>query len=141
MTVTASRNINLPPDQIVFAISVYSGLDATRDDIVAALQGTGITAANFAGVSTLQGSQWFSGSSLEWRFSLPVALSSMKSTIAQLSAAQASMAKNNGGLSMSFSAQGTQISPQAMQSQVCAPADLIADARAQAQKLASAAGQ
>ena len=65
----------------------------------------------------------------------------MKSTIGLLSAVQASNAKKNNGTSIAFAVQGTQYSAQAIQAQQCAAADLLADARAQAQKLASAAGK
>jgi uncharacterized protein YggE len=43
-------------------------------------------------------------------------------------------------MTLSFQIQGTQVSPQARQSQACVAADLIADARAQAQKTAGSAG-
>jgi hypothetical protein len=144
VTVTASRGANLQPDEVVFRVSVNSGLDATRDDALNALQGTGITQANFAGVSTVQqfdaqGRQ--ARQRLEWVFSLPVPLASMKSTIGLLAAAQASNAQKKNGLDISFGVVGVQVSQKAQQSQQCALADLISDARAQAQKVASAAGR
>jgi uncharacterized protein YggE len=143
VTVTASRNTNLPPDQIVFRVTVDTPLDATRDDAVSALQGSGITLANFSGVTTVQiydsrGQQ--TQTRLQWLFSLPVAVSNMKSTIGLLTAVQKSNAQKNNGLAILFGIAGTQVSPQALQSQICSQADLLADARAQAQKMASAAG-
>lgn len=143
VTVTASRNTNLQPDQVVFNVMVTSGLDATRDTVVAALQGAGITLANFSSVTTIQQYSPAKGAALValgWSFTLPVALSNMKSTVGLLSAVQASIAKANQGLSMSFTVQGTQVSPQLQQSQTCLASDLIADARAQATKIAAAAG-
>jgi uncharacterized protein YggE len=141
--VTASRNTALQPDQVVFRVIVETALDATREDAVAALQGSGITLANFTGVNTIQnfnpqGQQ--TQTRLQWTFSLPVALSNMKSTIGVLSAVQKSNAQKNNGINISFGVAGTQVSLQAQQSQTCSQADLLADARAQAQKLASAAG-
>ena len=67
-------------------------------------------------------------------------LSSLKSTIALLSAVQTSTAKANNGMALSFSIQGTQVSQQLQQSQTCSLNDLIDDARAQGRKMASAAG-
>ncbi len=142
---TASRNMDLEADQAVFSVAVDSGFDKNLDDILNALPGTGITAANLAGIST----QPYPlpprlGAAplpmLAWMFRLPVPLSKVKDTTALLTSLQQSIAQKGGGLSLSFQVQGTQISPQAAQSQVCNPADLLADARAQAQKLASAAG-
>jgi hypothetical protein len=143
ITVTASRSTNPQADQIVFGVYLATGLDATREDALAAVQAAGITLANFGSVVTNQ--QYLSNgqathSSLAWSFSLPVALSSMKRTIGLLSAVQASVAKTNNGMSLSFSIQGTQVSPQLQQSQTCSLSDLIDDARAQGRKMASAAG-
>ena len=144
ITVTATRNATLQPDQVVFGVTVSSGLTSTRDEAVAALQGSGITAANFSNVRTVQlydPRGQGTAKSLEWTFNLPVALSGMKSTIGLLSAVQKSMAQKNDEFSMSFGVQGMQVSSQLQQSQTCSLADLIADARAQASKLASAAGK
>ncbi|HEY6390433.1 MAG TPA: hypothetical protein VIX89_04080, partial [Bryobacteraceae bacterium] len=60
-------------------------------------------------------------------------------TLATLTAVQQSALRKNNGLTVSFNVQGVQVSQQAQQSQACALSDLIADARAQAQKLADAA--
>jgi hypothetical protein len=64
----------------------------------------------------------------------------MKTTITLMSSLQASIATAKNGLAFSFAIQGTQVSPQLQQSQTCSIADLIADARAQGGKMASAAG-
>src|SRR5713101_5729271 len=52
ITVNASRNANLQADQAVFNVSVTSGLNASIDDVLGALQGSGITLANFTGIAT-----------------------------------------------------------------------------------------
>lgn len=143
VTVTASNTANLQPDQVVFSIQVTSGINASLNDIVAALQGTGITIANFTeiipGVSTSIGT----GLPLPaetWLFTLAAPLAKIKDTVAQLTSLQQTIAKQNNGLQMSFSVQGTQISQQLQQSQPCVLSDLLANARTQAQNLASAAG-
>lgn len=143
VTVTASRNINLQPDQIVFAVRVISGLNTNLDEVLAAVQGSGIGMGNFTGLSTVQqfgtpGQQ--PQPMLEWTFGLPVPLSRTKETTAALTTLQQTIAQKNSGLALSFNVQGSQVSPQLQQSQTCPFPDLIADARAQAQKLANASG-
>jgi hypothetical protein len=149
ITVIATRSMTQQPDQVLFGVTVQSGLNTSLDDVVAALQGSGITAANFAGVSTAPIS--FVGLTptpqpptvtpmLQWTFALPVPLAKIKDTVASLSALQKSIAQQNNGLTLSFNVQGTQVSAQLLQSHVCPTSDLLTDARAQAQKLADAAG-
>jgi hypothetical protein len=147
VTVTASRNVNLQPDQTVFSVRVTSGLNTGLDDVIAALQGAGIGLGNFSGVSMDQ--QFVSiGPSpqpvpqpmLGWTFVLPVPLSKMKDTAMTLTNLQQTIAQKNAGLALSFYVQGSQVSPQLQQSQTCAFTDLLSDARAQAQKLATASG-
>jgi len=138
VTVTASRTANLQPDQVVFRVAVDGPLDSTRDDALNALQGSGITAANFANVGEVQ--QYLqSGKTqnfLEWSFTLAVPIANTKTTIGLLTAVQQSNAKQSNNLSISFGLQGTQVSPQP-----CSLADLISDARTQAQQMATAAGK
>jgi hypothetical protein len=146
VTVTASRNATLQPDTVLFDVTVATGFNAGLDDVIAALAGSGITAANFTNVSSQQFIQDFNPGvvapqpMLQWTFVLPVPLSKLKDTSTALSNLQQSIAKKNAGLAMSFFVQGTQVSPQLQQSQPCVVSDLLTDARAQAQKLADAAG-
>src|SRR5260370_31326366 len=51
ITVSASRSGTLQPDQALFVVSVQSDLNTSLNDVLAALQGSGITSANFSGVS------------------------------------------------------------------------------------------
>lgn len=142
ITVSASRSTNLQPDQIVFAIFVDGGPDATLDSVLTALGPAGITMANFAGVGTVQGYSptGTQTQSVEWAFGLPVPLAKMKDTTAALTSLQQNIAQNNSALTMSFSVNGTQVSPQTQQSQTCVLTDVLGDAKAQAQNLATAAG-
>src|SRR5277367_958329 len=52
VTVSANQNTNLQPDQVVFGIYVTSGINSSLDDVLAALKTSGITIANFSGVSS-----------------------------------------------------------------------------------------
>jgi hypothetical protein len=65
-----------------------------------------------------------------------VPLAKMQSTIAQFNALASSIGRNQSGLTLSFSVQAAQASDQ---SRACPAAALIADARAQAQRLADGA--
>jgi uncharacterized protein YggE len=142
ITVTASNNANLQPDEVVFSVSVQSALATGLDDIVAALQGSGITAANLSGLNTTQ--QYVNGSpstlALQWTFSLPVPLTNTKATIASLTTIEQTIGAQNNGLTLSFTIVGTQVSQQLAQSQTCSLSNLIASATTQAQGIATAAG-
>src|SRR5216683_3075971 len=122
ITVIASRNANLQADQAVFGVAVTSGLTASFEDVLGALQGSGITLANFTGVSSPPSPGVFSlpvigitpiapAPSLQWSFTLAVPLSKIKDTIATLTTVQQNVAKKNNGLSVTFQVQGSQVSP------------------------------
>jgi uncharacterized protein YggE len=143
ITVSASQNVSLQPDQAIFAVTVQSSISTGLDDVLAALQGSGITAANLSGVSTpgqlcptISCSQ---APTLQWAFSLTGPLANTKATVASLTTLQQSIAKLNNGLTLSFSIAGTAVSQQLAQSQTCSLSGLIANATTQAQALAGAA--
>src|SRR5580704_11808840 len=50
LTVTATRILNLQPDQASLIVNVYSGLNTALADVLAALQPANVTAANFTNV-------------------------------------------------------------------------------------------
>lgn len=143
ITVTASKNANVQPDQVVFGISVNTGLSASRDEVVAALQEAGVTGTSFNNVGSVQQFDRMGARAemtLNWGFTVTAPISNMKSVIDQLTSAQRKVAQGKTGFSVSFGVQGTQVSAQAQQSQACSMTELIADARAQALKLSAAAG-
>jgi hypothetical protein len=135
LTITASRSIVLQPDQVVFALSVTSGVATSLDQVVSALSGVGVTAANLTGISNNP-----TPPTLQWNFTLSAPLSSLSATIASLAKLQQTIAQNNTGLSLTFTFEGSAVSQQLRQSQSCSDSDLVADATAQGQKLATAAG-
>jgi uncharacterized protein YggE len=142
ITVSASSNASLQPDEATFSVSVQSGLTTGLDDVLTALQGSGITAANLSGLNTTQ--QYVNGSpstlALQWTFSLPVPLTNTKTTVASLTTIEQTIGAQNSGLTLSFAILGTQVSPQSAQSQTCSLSHLIASATTQAQGIAAAAG-
>jgi uncharacterized protein YggE len=142
ITVSVYNNANLQPDQAIFAVVVQSSLYTGLDDVLTALQSSGITAANFSSVNTTQ--EYVNGSTtvlvLQWTFNLAVPLTNTKATISSLTTLQQNIAMQNNGLVLSFSIAGTQISQQLAQSQTCSLSGLVASATTQAQSLAMAGG-
>jgi len=76
ITVSASRSATLQPDLALFAVFVQSDLNTSLTDVLTALQGSGITSANFSGVSGNSAFIMSPGQSptLQWAFGLPVPL-------------------------------------------------------------------
>ena len=140
LTVTATRTVSVQPDQVVFGVSVTSPLTTSQGDVISALQGSGITAANFSSIyssQTVNGTQLVSV--LQWNFTITVPIANLKPTIDTFTGLQLALSKAKNGLSLSFNVQGMQASAQAQQSQACSLSGLISDARAQALKIANAA--
>jgi uncharacterized protein YggE len=141
VTVMASRSATIQPDQAVVTVNLDANTSTGLDDVVAALQGSGVTSAELSSVSTVTA---YLGPApqqmLQWTFIHPIALSQTKDTLASLASLQKKVNSMGNGFSLTFAVQGVQLSSQLLQSQQCSAADLLADARAQAQKLADAAG-
>jgi hypothetical protein len=143
VTVTASRSASVAPDQALVSVTVYTSPSATRDEVLAALQGSSITAANLTSVyssTNYDNVTRANQNQLTWTFSLTVPFSSAKTTMDQLAGLQIAVGKAGKGMTLNFALRGTQASAQALAGQNCSAADLISDARAQAQKIAVAAG-
>jgi hypothetical protein len=146
ITVTASQSVNLQPDQVLFAVYVSTPLTASLDDVLAAVKGAGITSANFSGVYSSATAQSGTGTgngqppAEQWAFGLAVPFAQMKATVTALTSLQQSITQASSGFTLSFSVQSAQVSTSLLQSQSCNIPGLIADATAQAQKLAAAAG-
>lgn len=135
LTISATRSTYLQPDDAVFNLSVISSAATTVDQVVAALSALGVNSSNLTGVNNTS-----SPPNLQWNFNLAVPLSSLTATIGAITKLEQTITQNNSGLTLTFVVGGTQVSPQLQQSQSCSNSDLIADATAQAQKLAAAAG-
>ncbi len=147
ITVSASNNATLQPDQALFSVSVQSSVNTGLDDVLTALQGSGITAANLSGVNTQGQGIAIIGTlpptlapTVTWSFTLPSPLANIKATVASLTTVQQNIGKLNNGLMMSFNIVGTQVSQQLVQSQTCSLSGLITAATVQAQNLAAASG-
>src|SRR5713101_5641664 len=80
LTIQASRSVNLTPDRVSFYITLTAGPDASLDQVVAALSGSGITASNLSSMYGANDNQ----ASLQWSFTLAAPLTKMNATIALL---------------------------------------------------------
>src|SRR5258708_33311542 len=109
VTVSASRSAILQADQIVVAVYVDSGLNLSLEDAVAALAGTGITAANLSSIGPTQQYPTPPDPTVEWVFALTAPISKVNDTASLLANLQQNIAKKNNGLTMSFALQGSQV--------------------------------
>jgi hypothetical protein len=132
LTINVTRNLLLQPDQVSINVFVSAPADSSFDDVLAALQGSGLTAANLTAAYTFMGS---SDPTTDWSFSLAVPVAKLKDAIAALQKAQDSSA-----LDITFFTAGPRTSPELLASQPCPYATLVSYARTQAQKVADAAG-
>lgn len=137
VSVTVSRASAPVADQVNFNVYVAAPSSVTLDQVVAALSGTGITAANFSNLGTQYGGE--NQVLLQWGFALTVPIADLKSTVATLNGLALGLSTGNKGFSLSFNVSGTQSSTQSTPS--CAVSDLLSDARAKAQKIATAASR
>lgn len=129
ITIEASRQVNLQPDQIVFSVQVLAPKTAGLDEVLAKVAGTGIAAADLTSVYNS------SNDNFSWVFSLPVPVSQAGATATVLTRLQQQSQRT-----VQFYAQETRVSPALQQSQGCSQANLVSDARTQAQNLAAATG-
>ena len=143
LTVTASRTSLLQPDQALFLVNLTADVSASLDDVVAALQGSGITAADLGGVGSLQSAPAAPNSPTltTWTFSLAVSFSQMNGTLSALAAIQQNLAKAGNGMDMTYYLQGTQISAALQAAQTCPLTALVGSAQSEAQQIAAAAGR
>src|SRR5271163_3124065 len=133
LSISANRSIYLQPDQVLFGLTVTSSVTTSLDQVVAALSGLGITDASLTGEFSTN------PTTLIWSFSYTAPLSSLSAAVGSITKLQQTIAQSNGGLTLTFTVEETQVSQQLRQEQACSNSDLIADATAQAQKLAAAA--
>ena len=141
VTVTSTRTLSSAPDQLVYRVNALGPLTSTLDEAVAQVRSLGLTGADFVNVSvSTVATDKFEAPErtvLCWTFNLIFPLSKVKATLDALSAAMASIPKNNPAWSLSFSYYSTQSSALPT---VCPLEDLVAEAKTRAQKLVSAAG-
>lgn len=139
LTVTASRTVKLQPDQIVVGVTVSAPSDAALDDVVSALSGTGIAAANLSSAYTSL-LQVLPQPATQWTFTLPVSFARFNGVLSALAKIQQTLRPNSSGMNLTYFVQSTQVSPELQAANPCAYTSLMGDAQRQAQNLAAAAG-
>lgn len=118
------------PDSVTLLVTVTTPQASSIEDAIALVPGLGLSAANLVYVSSILSNPFnpVSAPAIAWEFSLNVPLAKIADRIALITAAAKSAM-----VSFNINASTSQAPP-------CAYAQLISDARAQAQKLANAAG-
>lgn len=133
ITVTASRTLTGTVNQAVLQITVNAPQDATLEQISAVLQQAGLGSLTFTGAGTRFGVSnplFGNALTLRWTFRATVALAALPQAVASTLA----LKQPGWPLSVDISSITNSDTPP------CPYAALIADARAQAQKLAALAG-
>jgi hypothetical protein len=143
ITITASRSLYVPPDQVLFSLSVTTPITMGLDQVVAALASLGVTAVDLQSASTPFGGEGvvlpggsLPGPTVTWTFTLAVPFAGLTSTLNSLTTFQSA----NSALQLSFSIAGAQVSPQTLAAQPCPLDTEFSDALAQARKVAATAG-
>ena len=148
VTVTAARTVNLQPDQASFTVTVNTPVSASPNDVIAALQGSGIGIANLVSVgpsNVLRIGDFTPPvpfmATLDWNFSVTVPFTTMKTAFAALAAVANSVKQNNKDFTGRFAFSGAGVSQAALDAarQTVLP-DLIADAKNRAKQITDAAG-
>jgi uncharacterized protein YggE len=133
LTVTSTRTVSLVPDQVTVTIFLNGPMGGSVDEAIAALPGGGVAASDLSSVSTIPSG---ADPSLQWIFNRTVNFSQLGSTLAALD----SLSQKKGDYSVSYSVQGT-LSANAQQAPALCPLPtMVSEARAQAQRVADAAG-
>jgi hypothetical protein len=138
VTVTATRDVVLQPDQAVVTVNLSTAADAGLDDALTILDGTGFNASDLVSANTYQ---YYDGTLTNWQFSKALPFSGLKALLPRIATIQQSHGQND-SIAYVFdyyvSSQPSQAAQQA--ASVCPIPTLVADARAQAQQIATAAG-
>jgi hypothetical protein len=142
ITVTATRQANVAPDQAVVAVTVNAPATVALDDILALLGSAGITVSDLSGIGSTTGILVPAGNpvSTQWFFTKAIGLTRLNAVLAALgSAAQAGTAKMP-PIAISYYVQSSATSDAQRAAYPCVLPSLLSDAQRQAQNIASAAG-
>src|SRR5947209_12937003 len=94
ITVTATRVMDIPPDQFIFSVYLMSTSQTDVNSVLAAVRGLGISADELVGVTG------FADSGLQWSFNLPVPISQIAPTVAALTTLQETMKRSKSGFAL-----------------------------------------
>jgi hypothetical protein len=141
VTITTSRAASIQADQIQFSVYVDAPMTSSLTDAAAVVAGLGLKASDLSSVYTYTTQEGLKRQTvLEWAFSLTAPIGSMTSTVAAVENLAQTVAKGSSGMTVAFDVDGLVASAASQNAQNCPVTAMMADARAQAQKLGSAAG-
>jgi hypothetical protein len=142
VTVTARRASMQPSDQVLIYVYVDSPPDSILDDVLAILQGSGVSASSFQNVSTSYQTVGSPGERppLTWSFQESVAYPKLNTELSALVRIQKNSSSQKTGFDVSFSLQSAQVSADLKNPQSCPMPTLVSDAQAQAERVAAAVG-
>jgi hypothetical protein len=141
VTVTVSKQINLPVEQVNFDIVVTSGLDATIDQVLTVVQNLRLTVKDLVGLGSFAPNFDRSGipaTQFLWQFRLVRPFAQLQPTLAELQSWSNNADKKFTGTYSLATLTTTEATARRLADD--ALPDLIADARVKAQHLADAAG-
>jgi hypothetical protein len=141
ISIAAVRTASLPQDSVAVTLDVRSPLSASLADVTSALSRAGLAGATLTGVTTDSAFQVPPNAQryFQWTFTQTVPLSKLAEALKLTANAQQTIAGAAGrGLDLAYRIDGVRPAPQTVAS--CRQADLIADAKTQAQRIANAAG-
>src|SRR5689334_8740006 len=80
IAINISRNVDLPPDSIYFALAIVTDPDISLDEVLTASQSLGLTAQSLSSVSLQQYGPSVGQTRLAYAFNLQVAYAKFKDT-------------------------------------------------------------
>jgi hypothetical protein len=141
LSVTATKTVDLPPEELTFNIVVLADQDTTIEQVLQAIKDTGVTAKDLGGIGTSQFGPSPNQARLVYQFTLTAPLSKFKDTLDRFTAVRRSLLANNSTMEMqTIPVAITPTEAAREQARLQATPDLIADARKRADFLAKTAG-
>jgi hypothetical protein len=136
--VSVWRELALRPEEAFFSVAVGVKLNVSLDEVMQGISSLGITSQDFASVST--NSFWGDEDELSYEFNYQVAFDKLKETLAAFESKRRALGAER-GMQLYYRLVGVSPSKASVEAarQRALP-ELIADARKQAETMASAAG-
>ncbi|HTM48498.1 MAG TPA: SIMPL domain-containing protein [Bryobacteraceae bacterium] len=141
LSVTASKTVDLTPDEMTFSVVVLADQDTTLEQVLQVVKAAGITANNLGGVGSSQFGPSPNQSRLVYQFTLTTPLGKFKDTVDGFTSVRRSLLANSSNMELQTNVVAiTPAEASREQARLQATPDLIADARKKADVLAKAAG-
>jgi len=141
IAINISRNVDLPPDSIYFALAIVTDPDISLDEVLTASQSLGLTAQSLSSVSLQQYGPSVGQTRLAYAFNLQVAYAKFKDTNDKLATLRRTMAAATPAMDLQI--YGISIVPSDAardQARLSVLPQLFDDAKKNADQLAKAAG-